>query len=525
MMKNNYVIILLFGLIGILSGCERWIDFKPENSITFENAFETERDIEAALFSMEQSVRVSMTAVSWQPQTYGEYSDFRYPYSSDLLDKNAPNSYVCPWDRNYDVIAAANVPLPYLDEVDIPDERRDFYQGCIAFFKAFAYLDLIRRWGDCVLIQDELETEPIGKTPWPVVADYAIAQAREAVRLLPEWSELRDADGNMVSHRARPCKGAANAVLAHLCAWKAGCKYMAQPDDRDYDEWGLWQAADSACSAIIARSDIYDLETTPEDVCEKTLVDGGKECIFESIFRGYWGELDDVDAQYNAICLGQFFESYPVITDQQPGDVKNKEYRILNTMVREMFKDYEDGGILRHDTRRDAWFYNFEDMEQMNENITGGYAYPYKWRYIRVATEGWYIGDFMNFDCNKIWFRLADIYLLRAECRARLNDRQGAIDDLNKIRDRAGAKRYNGSEYNGDLRYAIFKEREKELLMEGQRWFDVLRNGYYETELYGGFREVSEQDIVDGVFFNALDDDLFLNNPLIRQNTYWLKRQ
>ena len=524
-MKKRLYIILLLGFTWILSGCEEWIDMKPENSVTFGNAFETERDIEAALLGMEQSVRVNMTAASWKPQTYGEYSDYRSSYSYDLLNENDPLAYVGQWIWNYNVIAAANVPLPYLDEVDMSQERRDFYRGCIAFFKAFTYLDLIRRWGDCVLIRDEVETEPIGKTSWPLVADYAIAQAREAVRLLPEWDELRDVDGNVVTHRARPCKGAANAVLAHLCAWKAGCKYMAQPDDRDYDEQALWRAADSACSAIINRPDIYDLEVTPEDVCENTLVEGGKECIFESVFRGYWVELEEVRAQRRTICLGTSYESYPVITGQQPGDVKNTEYRILNTTVREMFGKYEESGETRHDARRDAWFYNFEEMERMDESITGRYAYPYKWRYARVGTEGWEAGEFINFDCNKIWFRLADIYLLRAECRVRLDNRQGAIDDLNKIRDRAGAKRYDGSEYNGDLRYAIFKEREKELLMEGQRWFDVLRNGYYKTEFYGNFRNVTEQDIVDGVFFNALEEALFTDNPLMRQNIYWLKRQ
>ncbi|MFR7811574.1 MAG: RagB/SusD family nutrient uptake outer membrane protein [Butyricimonas faecihominis] len=89
----------------------------------------------------------------------------------------------------------------------------------------------------------------------------------------------------------------------------------------------------------------------------------------------------------------------------------------------------------------------------------------------------------------------------------------------------AKAKRYNESEYDGNLRYAIFKEREKELLMEGTRYFDVLRNGYYKTELYGNFRNVSDQDVVDGVFFNALESTLYWDNPLMRQNTYWLKRQ
>lgn len=517
--------ILLLVFACILSGCEEWIDFEPENSVTFGNAFETERDIEAALLGTEQSVRVNMTAASWTPQIYGEFSDYRNSYLPDLLQENDPSRYVVQWNWYYSVIASANVVLPDIDEINMPKERSLFYRGCIAFFKAFAYLDLIRRWGDCVLIRDEVETEPIGKTPWPFVADYAITQAREAVRLLPEWDELRDVDGNAVTHRARPCKGAANAVLAHLCAWKAGCKYMAQPDDRDYDEQALWRAVDSACTAIINRPDIYDLEASPDDVCENTLVDGGKECIFESVFRGYWGELEIISAERHKICLGKDYESYPVISGKQLGDIKNMTYRVLNATVREMFGEYEESGKVRHDARRDAWFYNFEEMEQMDEAITGEYAYPYKWRYARVSTGGWDAGQFSNFDCNKIWFRLADIYLLRAECRARLNNRQGAIDDLNKIRDRAGAKRYDESEYNGDLRYAIFKEREKELLMEGQRWFDVLRNGYYKTELYGGFREVSEQDIVDGVFFNAIDEMVFMDNPLMRQNTYWLKRQ
>ena len=95
---------------------------------------------------------------------------------------------------------------------------------------------------------------------------------------------------------------------------------------------------------------------------------------------------------------------------------------------------------------------------------------------------------------------------------------------MNCIRERANAELYNPSEYDGDLRYAIFKEREKELLMEGWRWYDVLRNGYYKTELYGGFREVSIQDIIDGVFFNGVDKTEFIDNPLARQNTYWLNR-
>ena len=138
--------------------------------------------------------------------------------------------------------------------------------------------------------------------------------------------------------------------------------------------------------------------------------------------------------------------------------------------------------IVIGDLRRDAYFYKVDSMQyKVDESITGGYAYPWKYRVARFSTSGWETGMFINYDQNKVWFRLADIILLRAEARVRLGNNLGAIEDLNAIRSRAKAKLYDASEYNGDLRYAIFKEREKELLMENWRWYDVLRNGYYKT--------------------------------------------
>ena len=122
---------------------------------------------------------------------------------------------------------------------------------------------------------------------------------------------------------------------------------------------------------------------------------------------------------------------------------------------------------------------------------------------------------------------MADIYLLRAECRARLGGSymEGAIDDLNKIRERANAKLYDASEYGGDLRYAIFKEREKELLLEGQRYYDIIRNDYVRMELKGNYQTVTNQDLKDGALFLMIGDGAFSQNPLLRQNTYWHNRK
>ena len=58
---------------------------------------------------------------------------------------------------------------------------------------------------------------------------------------------------------------------------------MAQPQDRDYDEQQLWRMVDSACTAIINRQDIYDLEATPDEVCTKTFVDGERN-VFSRVY-------------------------------------------------------------------------------------------------------------------------------------------------------------------------------------------------------------------------------------------------
>lgn len=183
------------------------------------------------------------------------------------------------------------------------------------------------------------------------------------------------------------------------------------------------------------------------------------------------------------------------------------------------------------DLRRDAYFWKLDSMSHDTlKNVTGGFAYPYLFRDLRVKTASGSVGQYDHFDYNAVFWRLADIYLLRAECRARLNKTREAIADLNEIRKRANARLYEDSEYadsgySDKLRYAIFKEREKELLFEKQRYFDIIRNGeeYVRKELWGGFETASIQDFIDGCFFMALPSDSFGRNTALRQNVWWNK--
>lgn len=79
--------------------------------------------------------------------------------------------------------------------------------------------------------------------------------------------------------------------------------------------------------------------------------------------------------------------------------------------------------------------------------------------------------------------RLGEQYLVRAEARARQYNLDGALEDLNKIRRRAGLADTSTATQAAALG-AILKERQLELCFEwGHRWYDLKRTGTIDAAL------------------------------------------
>lgn len=79
-------------------------------------------------------------------------------------------------------------------------------------------------------------------------------------------------------------------------------------------------------------------------------------------------------------------------------------------------------------------------------------------------------------DDNYAILRLAEMYLIRAEARANLDNIEEGLEDLNVIRSRAGLEdlAITGKEA---LLLAIENERRVEFAFEPHRWFDLIRTG------------------------------------------------
>ncbi|MEI3422326.1 MAG: RagB/SusD family nutrient uptake outer membrane protein [Butyricimonas faecihominis] len=212
---------------------------------------------------------------------------------------------------------------------------------------------------------------------------------------------------------------------------------------------------------------------------------------------------------------GRSWITWPVRGTETPGSVVTKDFVIKAETVKNLYEDTDD--------RRDEYFFKLDSMSHDTMyKVNQGYAYVYKWRDVVYRNVSWSPTPQVAYiDVNYSYWRLADIYLLRAECYAKLGD-DLAKADLNKIRNRAHATPYPAPGEN-DIQLAIFKERERELLFEGHRYYDIIRNGleYIHTYMDGNYKTLDQQDVKEGALFLPIGDEAFNLNDLIRQNIYW----
>jgi hypothetical protein len=97
---------------------------------------------------------------------------------------------------------------------------------------------------------------------------------------------------------------------------------------------------------------------------------------------------------------------------------------------------------------------------------------------VRGSDNGWTVVRYGPFD-NIQLFRLAEMYIIRAEARAQQNKVSGensAESDINIIRQRANVPLIQGTSKNQMLS-VIENERRMELCFEGHRWYDLVRTG------------------------------------------------
>ena len=540
-MKKIFVMILLLPLFA----CNDWLNVESEKSVTYLNYFKGEQDLEStliAMFGYEKSVcgDAIMRTFDYTGMRCDEMATlqgYRELDKGSFFSKQRQES----WGLQYKAIYLANM----LEEnrfrfENISEERADYWIAQANFIKAYMYFDLARNWGDVPLAPGTESINEVPKSSVDTILQEAIRCAEIAL-ILPVHDKLTDASGNSVSSKQYASLGTVHTLLANIYAWMGGL----------YGKEEYWRKAEEHASLVIDKKvGFYDLEKTIGEMRDKTLGSGrnSDETIFSIAINSqdedrYW--INFFECRYPGLLLLAW--PYTGIT------VANFEYdyvpKITVETVENIYSDpadtrkavyWKDLGEVTYPTT--DWVYDPElgDYVEQEVEMISQYAFLDKWNKPINSTNPAIIAggesSLLAMDGDRVIWRLADLILLRAECRTRLK-MATAVEDLDRIRERAGLEKYSGSTDSEVLRKEIFYERERELFGEGQRYFDIVRNGYYREEYpyidwYGEsyflsykYAALTDEDVKNGALYLPVARKSMEENTSVKQNTYWLWHQ
>ena len=517
-MKKISNIILVFFVIAI-SACTDDLELTPEVSATHYNFWKTEADAIGVVHDLMASVKKacgpgqqcynSLRGFICDREDSVSYSFLQVRWTDDVVSSQHAAGQMPGWGSLYGNIFKCHDIIENINRVEWSNpEFRNFWLGQAHFMKAYNYWMIVRNFGDAPMVSFKEDHGPKARAPWREVLDTALVHANIARKLLPPYADAQELLPTVVDTKQYGGRGAVNALIAHICAYRGGLGI--QPEDSKY----LDMAAE-ACTRVIEGDMTFDdgyskapefkLESSPENVCINTLGGDSDEQVF--IIDGKF-EL----GYFEGTSFGTVFKSigYPYYSGMKTKEPKKGPAGVL--YYNRADKMYPVG-----DLRREAYFYQFDVYLNDPESI---YPYCYKLRKPSYRTS-FNNSSIARFYGHNVVFRLADIILLRAECYAKTGKEDQAVIDLNKIRSRANADLYTNEEYDGDLSMAIFREREKELIWEGYRFYDIQRNHLWNTELNTFDLNYTEQDVIDGALWMPVHRLAFKDNGLMRQSVYW----
>lgn len=490
--------ILTFFLIILISftSCTKVLDQDPVSTIASDKAFENESDLRAAIIGAYNKLAMeSAGAANEMPLRYmynGEYRADSYTSRNAAFKSanqgNFDNTWPwANWQNYYASLQAVNNSLFYgknIPEnkfVNAKEKNRLLGEGY--FLRAFIFWNLVRTWENTVL-----RTEPILNTngdfygqqvqPAPVLKQIE-ADLLQAAQLLPtDYPQ---------SNRGRATRGAAHALLAKYYVYISS-PYAQNRLNVGVPQWG--NAAKWADSVI--HNNNYSLVTAKSYGTIFTQ-NGTSESIWELFYDALITGPNPVNDLTIHFLPRKFTPPTGGGYQLQPSDKLIDAFKLIKDSIR-------FNGAMAEIRTQDGW-----DSRDVGKTVPGGQKYPnhYVKKYPGSIQSNIRFGD-----NNIIFFRLADVILLRAEALFESGDITGAQTELDKITKRAGI---GSRPVSID---EIMLQRWLELCFEGDRWYDLKRRQLLEKET-GPFAAYPK-----GYTFPIVNGE-FLNNPNVKQNEGW----
>jgi hypothetical protein len=568
MSKTNSIIksgILATGLLMSLQGCK--VDILPTDRYTEEAVWSNPANMElyiSGMYSEFKTFQFGAFPIGYDNATDALTDIEKYTSSSsgngtvnvlatDASRVNAAGPQLNYWASGYSRIRRLNELLDGLarfGKVDADTKKR--YEAEARFIRGYVYFWLVKLHGSVVLLENigqyaeknrqRSSEEECYKF---IAADFAFA----AENLPKTWDATRT---------GRATKGAAYGMLARTWLYAAS---IAEYDKKQFNQDDLtgvgisnaqayYQNAANAAKAVVdlANEGLYALETDFAGIFTNK---NTKEAIFK---------LDYL--------MPQLTHNYD-LGFAPPGDNK-ANCLVYGVPTAELVNEFEmsDGSkfswsnttqaanpyINREPRFYASILYNGASWKGRTLNTMPGSALEGLVEYAvtpdpRSTVTGYYIRKTLNpvvndFVVNKsiqswIELRYAEVLLIQAEAKAKLNDISGAQDALNALRTKRGLPNTPAST-TAQLMTAIEHERKVELAFEGHRYWDLRRwrkahivlnnvkfTGHKVTASGGGFKyeviscDNTNRQFTPALYYIPIPVGEFQNNLALTQIKGW----
>lgn len=510
-MKQHKIIIPIFSLLTastMLTSCDSFFDIKPESELVSEDFWLTKSDVEssvAACYRAMMEPDVMEQIIVWGEVRSDNVLRGINPSTdiSNILKANvdATNGFT-RWGSFYNTINFCNTVIenaPNVMEKD-PNFKQSELHAYLAEAKALralCYFYLVRTFNKVPFI-----TEPYIDTNRPF--NVAQTDGDEIIQKLLE-------DLKPIANQAKAVYSTTSNTKGHFTQ-KAIWTLMA--------DMYLWENNYDKCIEYCNK--VLDTKTNPLQLESSSSYNknvfglgNSKESIFELQFST---ESPDyiVNEMYNTTG-GRNSSNH----------LSALEFKRFNTFIDQ-----------NSDSRfNDAMF-----------GSTSSTTIPIK-KYVAYRNESTTASvtanDYVNNANTQNWifYRLSDIYLMKAEALVERNngdDLQEAINMVSRTYDRAnpskGSETLQLSNYNSQdaMRNLVFDERQREFLFEGKRYFDLLRRAKREgtvqnilsTYLMRKYATVDQSTVqarianINSLYMPINKDELKLN-PLLEQNSFY----
>ncbi len=417
------------------------------------------------------------------------------------------------WQDLYSRIRQVNTLLQELPNSSIEDQARlDSFKGQAHFLRAYFYHNLLRIYGGVPIItvpaglNDDLLVE---RSSFAETVNFIVADADTAASLLPMVREGNDL--------GRASGGAAMALKSRILLYAASDLFHENPSGMEVtgytggaDQRQMWRDAKDAAQAVIDlgayslfRPDPASPEEASQNYYELFLTENTSETIMERYFLqtrddGHNPGLDNGPNGYHNWAgntpVQNLVDDYEM-EDGSAFDWNNPDHAAQpyeNRDPRLKASILHDGSDWRQRPPdavgfdEDNIIQTFTELEMPNGNIVPGVDTregPIEdWN---GSYTGYYLKKFIRNDVNHgastkqegswIFFRYTEVLLNYAEASIELGEYGDALNELNKIRARAGMPAFDASLSGDELMREYRNEKRIEMAFEEQRYFDVRR--------------------------------------------------